>query len=122
MTPFANVAVAVLLGLAAVVGWGCATGVVIAPRDLDRLHFLSPLSAIAVPLVGVAVVVHESPISIDGAKVLVIFGVLVVSGPVTGHALARAERIRTSGDWRPTARERELGRRRRERASEGERG
>ncbi len=94
-----------------VVGWGCALGVTVVPRDLDRLHFLSPLTAIAVPAVGVAIAIHESPISIAGAKVLVIFGVLLVSGPVTGHALARAERIRTAGDWRPSAEEQEVGHR-----------
>lgn len=120
MTAAGQAAVAVLLGLAVVVGWGCALGVTIAPRDLDRLHFLSPLTAIAVPLAGVAVAVQESPLSVDGAKVLVIFVVLVVSGPVTGHALARAERIRESGDWRPTTEERKLGRRESSRA-EGER-
>lgn len=119
MSLASNVTVGVLLGLAVVVAWACALGVTIAGRDLDRLHFLSPLTAIAVPLLGVAVVVHETPISVDGAKVLVIFVVLVVSGPVSGHALARAERIRTAGDWRPTAGERELGRRERSRAGGG---
>lgn len=120
MTLAAQVATGLLLGLGVLVGWGCALGVSIAPRDLDRLHFLSPLTAIAMPLVAVAVVVHASPISVDGAKVLVIFVVLVVSGPVTGHALARAERIRESGDWRPTAEELEGGRREGSRA-EGKR-
>ena len=120
MTLATQVATGVLLGLGVVVAWGCALGVTIAPRDLDRLHFLSPLTAIAMPLVGVAVVVHASPISVDGAKVLVIFVVLLVSGPVTAHALARAERIRESGDWRPTAEELEGGRREGSRA-EGKR-
>lgn len=101
MTLVTELGVAPLLGLGVLVSWWCAFGVTIAPRDLDRLHFLSPLTAIAVPAVGAAVVVHESPISIAGAKVLVIVVVLVISGPVTGHALGRAERIRVSGDWRP---------------------
>lgn len=104
-----TVAVAVLLGLAVVVGWGCALGVTVAGRDLDRLHFLSPLTAIAVPAVGAAIVVEHSPISISGAKVLIIFVVLLVSGPVTSHALARAERIRDTGDWRPSEKEKEEG-------------
>ncbi|MBO0701300.1 MAG: monovalent cation/H(+) antiporter subunit G [Candidatus Dormibacteraeota bacterium] len=120
MSLVTNLAVGLLLGMAVVVAWGCALGVTIAPRDLDRLHFLSPLTAIAVPLVGAAVAVHESPISIAGAKVLVIFVVLLVSGPVTGHALARAERIRVSGDWRPSEEEREEGRRENARAGGGD--
>ncbi|MBO0708191.1 MAG: monovalent cation/H(+) antiporter subunit G [Candidatus Dormibacteraeota bacterium] len=116
-----GLAVGLLLGLAAVVGWGCALGVTVAPRDLDRLHFLSPLTAIAVPAVGAAIAVHESPISIAGAKVLVIFVVLLISGPITAHALARAERIRTAGDWRPSAEERDVGTRERSRAEGGHR-
>lgn len=102
MSLVSGLAVALLLGLGVVVGWGCALGVTMAPRDLDRLHFLSPLTAIAVPAVGLAIVVQHSLISISAAKVLVIFVVLLVSGPVTAHALARAERIRSTGDWRAT--------------------
>lgn len=111
MSLIPGLAVTLLLGLAVVVGWGCALGVTVAQGDLDRLHFLSPLTAIAVPAVGAAIAVRESPISIAGAKVLVIFVVLLVSGPVTAHALARAERIRATGSWRASEQElRQAGR------------
>lgn len=117
MSLASSLAVAVLLALGAAVACGCVLGVTVAQQDLDRLHFLSPLTAIAVPAVGVAIAVQDSPISVSGAKVLVIFVVLLVSGPITAHALARAERIRVTGDWR--ASEEEMRQGDRERAREG---
>lgn len=118
MTFAADLAVALLLGLGVAVGWFSALGVTVARTDLDRLHFLSPLTALAVPAVGVAVVVRLSPISLAGAKVLVIVVSLWIAGPVAAHALARAERIRDRGDGSPTAGERARGGARDERSTD----
>lgn len=65
---------------------------------LDRLHCVG-LAAYGALLVAVAIVVRES-FSLLGDKSLLLAAVLVLFGPVLGHATARALLMRDRGDWR----------------------
>ncbi|MGH2929317.1 MAG: monovalent cation/H(+) antiporter subunit G, partial [Solirubrobacteraceae bacterium] len=77
------------------VWFGCL-GATLMREELDRVHFLSPLTALGVPAVAAAVLVQESLISIPGVKSLLIAVVLFCAGPALNHAIARAHRIRTT--------------------------
>ena len=65
-----------------------ALGVVLMRDALDRLHFVGA-SLLGSVCVGLAVVVAEGP-SVIGLKALLTVAVLAVTGPVLGHATARA--------------------------------
>jgi multisubunit Na+/H+ antiporter MnhG subunit len=74
----AGVAVQVFAGL----------GVMLMRDALDRLHYVGA-SAVGIPLVAAAVIVSEGP-SLIGIKALLTAAFLFVTGPVLGHASARA--------------------------------
>ena len=94
------VVVAVLLACAVLLTLLVCAAVLVVEEAIDRLHYLTPVAAVAVPLVAVAVMVSESPISAAGAKAALVVLAFFLTGPVLSHAIARAERIRTHGDWR----------------------
>jgi multisubunit Na+/H+ antiporter MnhG subunit len=80
------VLVAVGCGVVAVAGLGAA----IAPGDVfTRLHFVTPVTSIGAPLVGVGLCVESSQPWVI-AEVLVIVLLLFVSGPVLESSAARA--------------------------------
>jgi multisubunit Na+/H+ antiporter MnhG subunit len=65
-------------------------------RDpLDRLHLVAPAAALGGPLVCAAVLVNES-FSQGGIKAIIVGCILLASGPVLGHATARAVRLRAT--------------------------
>lgn len=105
MTP-QQVVIDVLLGLAVVVAVGSVVGLVAARDDLDRLHYLAPVSVVSPVLVAAAVVAREA---FDGRaiKAVLVAAGFVVLNPVLSQATARAQRVREHGDWRLSREERE---------------
>lgn len=91
-----RVVVLVLLGLAAVTVALSGVGLVRAADTVGRLHFLTPVTSIAAPLVGVAYLVDEG-VGLASGLVLLTVALLAVTGPPLGSAIARV-----------TAQEREL--------------
>jgi multisubunit Na+/H+ antiporter MnhG subunit len=94
-----QVVIDVLLGLAALVAVGSVVGLIAARDDLDRLHYLAPVSVVSPVLVAAAVVAREA---FDGRaiKALLVASAFVVLNPVLSQATARAQRVRERGDWR----------------------
>jgi multisubunit Na+/H+ antiporter MnhG subunit len=78
----------VLLGLAALVVVLSAVGLVAAPSALARLHFIAPVTSLAAPLVGVAYVVDQG-MGLAAGLVLLIVGLLALTGPPLGAAIGR---------------------------------
>jgi multisubunit Na+/H+ antiporter MnhG subunit len=95
-----SVLVDLLLALAVLLTAGCCVGVLLMESAIDRLHHLGPVTGLAVPAVAVAEMIQESPISASGEKSVLITLALLMSAPVLSHAVGRAHRIRTRGDWR----------------------
>jgi multicomponent Na+:H+ antiporter subunit G len=93
-----DVAVGVLLALAALVLGLCSLGVLVAPTVYDRIHMLGPASMVATPLVAAAVVTREA-LSPLGVKAMLVTLVVWITGPVLAHATARAAVIRERGGW-----------------------
>jgi multicomponent Na+:H+ antiporter subunit G len=88
-----NVLVAVLLG-ASVAGVAVsAIGVLVARDAVDRLHYLGPATVVGGGGVLLAVAVQEGATWVT-VRVAVIVALLVVVGPVLGHATARAGLVR----------------------------
>jgi multisubunit Na+/H+ antiporter MnhG subunit len=83
-----DVAVLVLLGLAALVVVLSAVGLVAAPSALSRLHFIAPVTSLAAPLVGVAYVVDQG-IGLAAGLALLVAGLLALTGPPLGAAIGR---------------------------------
>lgn len=79
----------VFAGLAVVVVAYASIGALMARSPLARLHFLTPVTAIAVPLFAVAAVVYFG-ISLGSASVVVIALVVAFSGPPLTTAIGRA--------------------------------
>ena len=84
-----TIATLALLGLAALTVVLSAIGLLRAPDPLARLHFLAPVTSIAAPLVGAAYVVDEG-MGLSAGLVLLVVGLLVLSGPPLGTAIGRA--------------------------------
>jgi multisubunit Na+/H+ antiporter MnhG subunit len=75
----AGVAVAVL----------SAFGALAAGRDrYERLHYVTPITSLAGPLVGVGLII-ENGWGLTSGQILFIVGLLAVSGPVAGAATGR---------------------------------
>ena len=77
-----------LLGVAALVVVLSAVGLVAAPSELSRLHFIAPVTSLAAPLVGVAYLVDRGP-GLAAGLVLVVVGLLALTGPPLGAAIGR---------------------------------
>lgn len=79
---------AALLALAGLVVVLSALGLVAAPSALARLHFVTPVTSVAGPLVGVAVAVDQG-LGLSSGLVLLVVALLAVTGPVLGAAVGR---------------------------------
>ncbi len=93
--------VIVILLLAGAVGveWLCCLGLLAMRNPYDRLHAIGPAGILPPLLITAAVFVH-SGVSQAGIKTLAIALVLIFVGPIVTHALARAVRIRETGELR----------------------
>ena len=65
-----------------------ALGLLAARAPVARLHFLTPVTSIAGPLVGLAWVVGQG-VGLTGGLVLLTVGLLAVTGAPLGAAIAR---------------------------------
>ena len=83
-----EVVVLVLLALAAGVVVLSSVGLLAAPSSLARLHFIAPVTSLAAPLVGVAYVVDQG-LGLAGGLVLLIVGLLALTGPPLSAAIGR---------------------------------
>ena len=84
-----ELAVVVLLGLAALIVVFCGLGLLTAPRGLARVHFMTPVTSIARPLTGIAYIVTQGP-GLSGGLGLFTAFLVAVSGPPLGAAIGRA--------------------------------
>jgi multicomponent Na+:H+ antiporter subunit G len=96
----ATVAVAVLLGVAALVAVLSAVGVAVMRDPYQRLHFIAPPASISALLVVVALFVYE-PQKQAALKAFVVAFVLYFMNAVVTHATARAHFVRENGTWPP---------------------
>jgi multicomponent Na+:H+ antiporter subunit G len=87
-----DVAAAVLLGLAALVVILSGLGLLTAPRGLARVHYLTPVTSIAGPLTGAGYVTDQGW-GISPALVLLIVGLLAVTGPPLSAAIGRTTAV-----------------------------
>jgi multisubunit Na+/H+ antiporter MnhG subunit len=78
----------VLLAVAALVVVLSAVGLVAAPSTLARLHFVTPVTSLAAPLVGLAYLVDQG-IGLAAGLVLLVVGLLALTGPPLGAAIGR---------------------------------
>lgn len=84
-----QLAVWVLLGLAALVVVLSGVGLLGARDSIPRLHFVTPVTSIAAPLTGTAYAVSQGW-GIAAGLVLVIVGLVALTGPPLGAAIGRA--------------------------------
>jgi len=94
-----GVAIGVVLVVAVVIELLACVGVLAMANLEDRLHFITPASAVGPVLVAAAMVAKES-LDHEGIVAVIIAAFLMVFGPVISHATVRANRARTSGTWR----------------------
>ncbi len=92
--------VAVLLIASSLLTLLCAVGVAVMRDPLQRLHFLSPPTAISAPLLAVAVFLDGQGMQ-AGLKVSLAALLLVLMNAVATHATARAVRVHQHGHWEP---------------------
>ncbi|HEY9388732.1 MAG TPA: monovalent cation/H(+) antiporter subunit G [Mycobacteriales bacterium] len=85
-----DVATAVLLTAGVAVVLVCAVGLLAGGSAFDRLHFLAPVSALAVPLVVTALALAQDHPGRATVKLVVIGLLLTGSGPVVTMATGRA--------------------------------
>ena len=85
----AQLAVWVLLGLAAAVVVLSGIGLLGARDSIPRLHFVTPVTSVAAPLTGVAYAVDQGW-GISAGLVLAIVGLVAVTGPPLGAAIGRS--------------------------------
>ena len=84
-----QLAVWVLLGLAALVVVLSGLGMLGARDSIPRLHFVTAVTSIAAPLTGVAYAVDQGW-GIAAGLVLLTVGLVAVTGPPLGAAIGRA--------------------------------
>jgi multicomponent Na+:H+ antiporter subunit G len=94
-----QVLVIVLLAAVVLINAICVLGLLFMPNLMDRLHFLTPATSVAAPLMAGAIVTTEA-LDHQGVIAVLVAAFLLVLSPVISHATARAARIRDLGDWR----------------------
>lgn len=96
MNEMRHVAVGVLLAAAVAVEWLCCLGVLRMRGAYNRLHFLGPATLLGPGLIAAAVLADGASAAAS-VKAVLLAVILLVMGPVTSHALARAARVRETG-------------------------
>lgn len=80
----------VLLGAGVLLLVACSAGLVVLRDTYQRIHLLTPAGIIAPFLIALSIGVKEG-LAVATEKSLLIWVVLLLSGPVLGHAIARAQ-------------------------------
>lgn len=78
----------VLLGLGTLTAILASLAALRSRSVFRRLHYLTVLTSVAAPLVGIALIVADGP-GLTGASVLLIMIFLGVTGPILGAATGR---------------------------------
>jgi multicomponent Na+:H+ antiporter subunit G len=84
----ADVVVDVLVGAGVLVAVLSCLAALRSGSVYRRLHYLTAVTSLAAPLVGIAAIVADGP-GLTGASVLLVILVLAVTGPVLGAATGR---------------------------------
>lgn len=87
--------VLILLAVAVLVLWLCSIGIM-RGGPYNRLHFLGTASVVGPILLALAVFLDGSSLQAS-VKAATLAAIIVITGPATGHAIARAIRIRQAG-------------------------
>ncbi len=90
----------ILLGLAVLIVFASAVGVLVMRDAYQKLHFVTPAALVAPALVALAVMVQHGVYEMTGEAFLALF-FMIIAGPFVSHATMRAIRVREKGDWRP---------------------
>jgi monovalent cation/proton antiporter MnhG/PhaG subunit len=93
-----GIAAAVLLVLGVGIELLCCLGILVMDNVYDRLHYIGPASVLG-PIAITVAVLFEEAFSMTGIMAILSALVLVGTGPVLTHALARAARLREFGRW-----------------------
>lgn len=89
----------ILLGLAVVIAFASAAGVLAMRDAYQKLHFVTPAALVAPLLVALAILVQHG-LQEDTGESFVALLFMVIAGPFISHATIRAIRVREKGDWR----------------------
>lgn len=95
------IAIWVLLAIAMASFLLTAIGLLVCRSLYDRIQFTYPAGTIGVASIVAAVVVQKS-ISQAGLKAILIGLIFFWSSAALSHAIARAARVRRTGDWKPS--------------------
>ena len=90
-----HILVLVFLALAVLVLWLCGIGIM-RGGPFNRLHFLGTASIVGPILITLAIFLDGSSVQAS-VKAATLAAIIVITGPATGHAIARAIRIRREG-------------------------
>jgi multicomponent Na+:H+ antiporter subunit G len=83
-----QVAVDVLVGAGALVAVLACLAALRSRSVYRRLHYLTAVTSLAAPLIGIGAIVADGP-GLTGASVLLVILVLAITGPVLGAATGR---------------------------------
>jgi monovalent cation/proton antiporter MnhG/PhaG subunit len=95
-----QIAIDVLLGIAAVVTVLSAVGLAVMRDPYQKLHFIAPPASIGSICVVVALFIGEKQKQAAGKAVLIAFLLYFMNAVIT-HATARAHYVREKGAWPP---------------------
>lgn len=93
-----NLAVDVLIAFGVAVELLCSLGVLLMRTAFDRLHYLGPAILFGPLCFAIATMIAGGPLSQQGIKTLIVFIVLLVTGPIQSYVTARLIRYRLAGD------------------------
>ena len=96
----AQIAVDVLLGIAAVIAVLSAVGVAVMRDPYQKLHFISPPASLGAICVVTALFIGEKQKQAAGKAALVAFLLYFMNAVIT-HATARAHHVREKREWPP---------------------
>ena len=91
-----TILVVILLALAVAFSWLSVFGLLVMRNPFDRLHAVAPLNILP-PIFVVAAILVSSGFSSSSIKLILIALVMIASGPILTHAIARAARICDQG-------------------------
>lgn len=94
-------AVIILVSLAVLVEWLCLFGLVVMRNPYDRLHAIGPANILPPVLIVIAVLL-DTGFTANSAKVVAIGVVILITGPLLTHAIARAARVEEKGTLAPS--------------------
>ena len=80
----------VLLGAGVLLLVACSAGLVVLRDTYQRIHLLTPAGTLAPLLIALSIGVKEG-LAVATEKSLLIWLILLLAGPVLGHAIARAQ-------------------------------